>query len=59
MDYDAATHYIKDAYERVLAAASSINVIVEPEARPADYKSHGKSFMFVDSTDSWRRLGLR
>jgi hypothetical protein len=34
MDYDAATHYIKDAYERVLAAASYINVTLKPEVPP-------------------------
>jgi hypothetical protein len=48
MDYRSAGILSKRAYDRVLEAAESINVHIEPEAWPADYASHGSDPYFVD-----------
>ena len=40
MEYLNAAVSAKSAYDKVLAAAASINVKVEPEALPADYRRH-------------------
>jgi hypothetical protein len=48
MDYPSALFYAKDAYQKVLSAAAQINVPVEREAWPADYKAHGANYMFTD-----------
>jgi len=59
MEYADAVVLAKSAYDSILTSASRINISVEPEAAPADNKSKGKSSLFVDSTDSWRRTSLR
>ena len=48
MDYPSALFHAKDAYQKVLSAAAQINVPVEREAWPADYKAHGANYMFTD-----------
>jgi len=56
MNYGAAAAHAKDAYTKVLTAATRINVPVEQQTSQADYKAHGRNYMFVDGTDRWRRL---
>jgi hypothetical protein len=59
MEYANSVVLAKTAYERILSAASAIDVPVEPQAAPADRRALGKNSLFRDSTDSWRRFGLR
>ena len=55
MDYASAVFYAKDAYSKILAAAALINVRVEQQASPADYKAHGSNYMFTDDFTAGRR----
>jgi len=55
MDYENSAYYAKDAYSKVLAAAQQINVPVEQQASPADYKAHGTNYMFTDDFTPGRR----
>jgi len=55
MDYARSTYYAKDAYSKVLAAAEQINVPVEQQASPADYKAHGSNYMFTDDFNPGKR----
>ena len=55
MDYGAAVQRAKAAYAKVLAAAASINVKLEPQAWQADYKAKGQSPKFVDRVDDLHR----
>jgi hypothetical protein len=48
MNYSGAAGDAKSAYERVLAAAATIDVPVEPQSWQADYKAKGTSPKFVD-----------
>jgi hypothetical protein len=48
-------YYAKDAYSKVLAAAQQINIPVEQEASPADYKAHGSNYMFTDDFTPGRK----
>jgi hypothetical protein len=54
MDYAGAAMHASLAYGDVLAAAAEIQVQVEPQAWPADYKAKGASPKFVDSVDYQR-----
>jgi hypothetical protein len=54
MDYAGAAMHAKMAYDDVLAAATQINVKVEPQSWQADYKAKGQSGKFVDSVDYQR-----
>ncbi|MCL7454717.1 MAG: hypothetical protein M8467_16900 [Anaerolineae bacterium] len=54
MDYAGAAMHASLAYGDVLAAAAEIQVQVEPQAWPADYKAKGASPKFVDSLDYQR-----
>jgi len=54
MDYAGAATHAKLAYNDVLAAASQVNVMVEPQSWQADYKAKGESSKFVDSVDYQR-----
>lgn len=54
MNYSDAAFSAKDAYVKVLTAAGQINVPVEKQAWPADYKSNGDSFMFDNVIDDRR-----
>jgi hypothetical protein len=54
MEYRAAAARAKAAYQAVVAAAAAINVPVEPQAQPADYKAKSRNGKFVDTVDYWR-----
>lgn len=54
MDYPAAALSAKLAYQQVVDAARQINLKIEPQAWPADYKAKGKSPKFVDEVDYQR-----
>jgi len=54
MNYAAAAFHAKAAYKDVLAAAAHIDVQVEPQAWPADFKAKGASPKFVDGVDYQR-----
>lgn len=54
MDYVGAAAHAKMAYEDVVAAASAINVQIEPQSWQADAKAKGESSKFVDSVDYQR-----
>jgi hypothetical protein len=49
MSYQQAAIQARLAYDKVLAAAASINVQVEPQNYTADYKSKSPNSKFVDS----------
>jgi len=55
MDYANSAYYAKYAYSKVLAAAEQINVFVEQQASPADYKAHGSNYMFSDDFNPGKR----
>jgi hypothetical protein len=54
MSYALAATHAKAAFDDVLTAAEAINVQVEPQAWPADYKAKGISDKFVDQVDYQR-----
>jgi hypothetical protein len=54
MNYAGAATRAKSAYAKVLQAAGSINVMVEPQAWAADYKAKGSSPKFVDTVNYQR-----
>lgn len=54
MNYAGAAFHAQKAYEDVVAAAAAINIQIEPQGWPADYKAKGKSAKFVDSADYQR-----
>ena len=55
MDYGNAVARAKSAYTKVLAAAASIGIKLEPQAWQADYKAKGQSPKFVDKVDYLHR----
>jgi len=58
MEYLNAVESAKAAYDKVLAAAASINVNVEPEALPADYRRHRPNHGLIDPPEGLRRPNL-
>jgi hypothetical protein len=58
MEYLNAVESAKAAYDKVLAAAASINVKVEPEALPADYRRHRPNPGLVDPQSGQQRPNL-
>lgn len=47
-DYVAGARLAKQAYDLLLDVAADLNIVIEPQARPADDKAFGRSTMFVD-----------
>lgn len=54
MNYSAAASNAKEAYENVLNAADQINVHIEPNGWPSDYRSNGRNTRFIDTVDGYR-----
>jgi hypothetical protein len=54
MDYASAAGHANQAYKDILAATAEIDVHVEPQAWPADYRAKGQSPKFVDSVEFQR-----
>lgn len=54
MDYASSLFHAKTAYDTVVAAAASIQIKIEPQGWPADYKAKGKSSKFVDEASTQR-----
>jgi hypothetical protein len=58
MNYLNAAVRAKSAYDKVLAAAASISVRIEPEALPADYRRHVISPARIDRPEGQQRPNL-
>jgi hypothetical protein len=58
MNYLDAAVRAKSAYDKVLAAAARINVKIEPEALPADYRRHVTNPALIDRPPDQRRPNL-
>jgi hypothetical protein len=58
MDYLNAAVSAKSAYDKVLAAAANINVKVEAEALPADYRAHRPNRRLFDPPTGQQRPNL-
>ena len=54
MSYADAAASAKAAYQNVLTAAARINIQIEPQAWPADYRSKGRSSKFIDTAQGYR-----
>ena len=55
-DVERAAMHAKLAYEAVVSAASQIEIQLEPQAWPADYKAKGASPKFVDGVNYGHRF---
>jgi len=58
MEYLNAAVSAKSAYDKVLAAAAQINIPVEPEAWPADYRRHVTNPGLIDRPSGQQRPNL-
>lgn len=58
MEYLNAAVSAKSTYDKVLAAAASINVKVEPAALPADYRRHRPNPARIDRPEGQQRPNL-
>ena len=58
MEYLNAAVSAKSAYDKVLAAATRINVHIEPEAWPADYRRHVPNPALIDPPKGQQRPNL-
>lgn len=53
-DWAAAMLKAEKAYRKVMAAAASIGIPIEPQSWQADYKARGESYAFVDPVNYHR-----